>query len=155
MASVLFEQQKYIEATHFIKKATSLNSVNSDYWLLQADVESRLGNMLAAIEAYNEAANLDPENIDIWLNWSLLYFEHEDYSKAFEIIFDAIEQVPDEADLHYRATVYLIFDGSYTEAYKYLQNGLELDFEAHEQIYGFFPSLKTQKALNRIIEQYR
>ncbi|AWV99932.1 tetratricopeptide repeat protein [Arcticibacterium luteifluviistationis] len=155
MASVLFEQQKWMEAIHFAKKATKINETNSDYWLLQGDIEAQLGNMISSIEAYNQAANLDPENIDIWLNWSLLYFEKKDYQKAFEIIYNAIEEVPDEADLYYRATVYLVYDGTYNEAYKYLQDGLTLDFDAHEQIYPFFPNLKTQKALFRIIEQYK
>jgi tetratricopeptide (TPR) repeat protein len=113
-----------------------------------------LGNYVSSLECYNRAANLDPENPDIWLNWSLLYFEQEDYSKAFEIIYEGILEQPQEADLFYRAVVYLVYDHSYNEAYKYLQDALQLNFDAHQQIFTFFPSLTTQKALYKIIEQY-
>jgi tetratricopeptide (TPR) repeat protein len=155
MASVLYEQEKYIEAIHFIKKALKLNGVNSDYWLLLADNESKFGNAVSAEEAYQKAAELDPINPDVWLNWSLMYFEAEDYKRAFDILIDGLEDLPEEADLYYRATVYLLYDGSFNLAYKYLQEALVLDFDKHIQLYDFFSNLETLKTLQRIIDQFK
>ena len=35
-----------------------------------ADAEFNIDNTVSAIEAYQEAALLEPENTDIWLDWS-------------------------------------------------------------------------------------
>ena len=155
MGSALYEQERWLESVHFTQKAIKLNELNADYWLLLGDTESKLGNFLSSNEAYTQAVGIDPSNPDIWQNWSLLFFEQSEYGKAFEIIYDGIAELPDDADLFYRAAAYLILDGSYNEAYKYLETGLILDFDSHIQIYDFFPNLDTQKALHRIIEQYK
>ena len=84
-----------------------------------------------------------------------MYFEQSEYAKAFELIYDAINEVPDDADLFYRAAIYLILDGKFNEAYQYLETGLTLNYDAHIQVYDFFPNLNTQKALFKIIEQYK
>jgi tetratricopeptide (TPR) repeat protein len=154
MGSVLYEQERWFESVHFTQKAIKINETNADYWLLLGDTESKLGNFLSSNEAYTQAITFDSDNPDIWLNWSLLFFEQNQYGKAFEIVYDGISEMPHDADLFYRAAAYLIFDGSYSEAYKYLETGLILDYDAHTQIYDFFPNLDTQKALFRIIEQY-
>ena len=155
MASVLYEQEKFLESIHFVKKAIKLNDINSDFWLLLADNESKLGNVISSEEAYDKAADLDPINADIWLNWSLLHFEQENYHRAFEIVYEGIEEIPDDADLYYRACTYLLYSSSFNEAYKYLQEALVLDYDKHVQLYDFFSNLDTLKALQRIIDQFR
>lgn len=155
MSSVLYEQERYAEAIHFVKKAIKLNENNSDYWLLLADNESKFGNIVSAEEAYTTAAELNPIDADIWLNWSLLHFEAQDYKRAFEIVTDGLEDLPEDADLYYRATVYLLYDGSLNLANKYLREGLALDYDKHVQLYDFFSNLSTLKTLQRLIEQYK
>jgi tetratricopeptide (TPR) repeat protein len=98
---------------------------------------------------------LDPEDRDIWLNWSFIYFEQGEYDKAIDLLLTGMEERPDEAIFFYRLTAYLISAGKYKEAFNYLENALILDFEGHTALYEFFPKLETQKALFRIIEQFR
>ncbi len=155
MGSVLYEQDKYMESIHFVKKAIKLNDLNSDYWLLLGDNEAKLGNLVSSHDAYFKASELDPINPDVWLNWSLLFFDNEDYARAFEIVYDGIDEIVDDADLYYRSAIYLMYDSNYNEAYKYLQEGLLLDYDGHVQIYDFFSNLDTLKALQRIIDQFR
>jgi hypothetical protein len=52
-------------------------------------------------------------------------------------------------------TVYLIEAGQYKEAFNYLENALILDFDGHSMLFEFFPKVETQKALYKIIEQFR
>ena len=75
--------------------------------------------------------------------------------KAISLIDRALEEVPDDAELLYRMVVYQITAGHYREAFTYLENALILDFEKHEVLFEFFPKLETQKALFKIIDQYR
>jgi predicted TPR repeat methyltransferase len=75
--------------------------------------------------------------------------------KAIELAERALEEIPDDAELMYRMVVYQITAGHYREAFTYLENALILDFEKHEVLFEFFPKLETQKALFKIIDQYR
>ena len=68
---------------------------------------------------------------------------------------EGLKVCPDDAELFYRMTVYLIEAGSYKEAFNYLENALILDFDGHSILFEFFPKLETQKALYKIIEQFR
>ena len=81
--------------------------------------------------------------------------EEGDYEKAVSLIKDGISLIPESSDLYYRATAYLVSGGKYQEAFTYLENALILDFEKHEVLFEFFPKLETQKALFKIIDQYR
>ena len=94
-------------------------------------------------------------NTDIWLNWSFIYYEQGDYKKAIELIQSGIEELPESSELYYRLTAYLISAGKYKEAFHYLENALILNFDNHKVLFDFFPRLETQKALFKIIDQYR
>jgi tetratricopeptide (TPR) repeat protein len=82
-------------------------------------------------------------------------YEQGNYDEATDIILNAIELQPDEAELYYRACAYLLSAGKYREAYNYLENALILDFEKHKLLFEFFPELESQRALARLIDQYR
>ncbi|MGL4629598.1 MAG: tetratricopeptide repeat protein [Leadbetterella sp.] len=155
IASVLYEQGKYLESIHFIKKAIKLNEFNADYACLLGDSEAKLGNIVSAEEAYGKAIVLDPLHTNAWLNWSIVYFDQQIYDKAYELIEDAIIELPSEGDLYYRACVYLLYDGKIKHAYDYLQQALILDYNGHTQLFDYFSNLETLKALQRIIDQNR
>jgi tetratricopeptide (TPR) repeat protein len=107
------------------------------------------------LDAYEEASKLDPQDKEIWLNWSFIYYEQGDYDKAVEVLAHGFDEIAADAELFYRMTVYLIEAGRFKEAFNYLENALILDFDAHASLYEFFPQLETQKALFKIIEQFR
>ena len=114
-----------------------------------------MGNQTAAIDAYEEAVSLDPEEISIYLDWSFIYFESGEMDVALNILKEGLEENPDSPELYYRMTAYLIESGKYKEAFIFLENALVLDFEMHTVLYDFFPRLETQKALFKLIDQFR
>jgi len=111
--------------------------------------------VVSCLSAYQEANMIDPENLTVWLEWSYVYYEQGDYEQALGLVIDGMDEMPDEANLYYYATAYLICDGKFREAFNFLENALTLDFDKHEVLYEFFPQLETQKALFKIIDQYR
>jgi tetratricopeptide (TPR) repeat protein len=148
-------QDKSYEAVHFYTKAIKLDQHNPTYWLAKADAEYKTGNITSCLEAYQEACILDPLNPEVWKNWSFVHFESGNFVEAYDLILAGLEEIPDDADLHYRAVIYLINAGNYKEGFNYLENALILDFEKHHVLFEFFPRLETQKALFKIIDQYR
>ena len=114
-----------------------------------------MGNLVSSIEAYQQAAGLEPENHQIWLDWSFLYYEQGDYHRSLELVLDGIEESPTEASLYYRSVAYFIAAGKYKEGLAYLENALILNFDKHHELFDFYPKLINQKALLKIIDQYR
>jgi tetratricopeptide (TPR) repeat protein len=148
-------QEKWQEAIHFFSKAVKIDLESGLYWKGLADAEAKMGNYIAAHEAYAEASEMDEENPEVWLDWSLLYYEQGDFEAAQETVENGLSEIPDSADLFYRSVVYLIEAGKYQMAVNQLETALILDFDGHTQLYDFLPNLQTQKGLFKIIDQYR
>ncbi len=139
----------------FLKKAIALNESKVDYWIALADAEYAVGIVFSSVEAYEKCIALAPGNYKIWLNYSLVYFDEEEYEKALDILKDGIEEIPENAILQYYAVAYLIKQGLYQEAFKYLENALNLDFEKHTLLFEFFKELEIQKLIYKVVRHYR
>jgi tetratricopeptide (TPR) repeat protein len=154
LARCLEAQEKWMEAVHFLKKASKFFDGDVNVWLLLAKCEYSLGNIISSVQSLIKASELEPEIPEIWLDWSYIVSEQGDYERATEIIESGIDHLPDNPSLYYRAVVYLIKSSKYKEAFIYLENALTLDFEKHREMFEFFPELETQKALMKIIDQF-
>ena len=155
LASIMFEQGKWAETIHFVKKAIAINNVEDSYFELLAEAEANIGHVEASSEAYRKAIELAPTTVDYWLNWSMIYYEEQEYETAFHIIEDAILEVPNEADLYYRAAVYLLKLGRMKEAVSHLEIAYSLEPDTHTQIYAFFPDIEIQKNLFKLIQMIK
>jgi tetratricopeptide (TPR) repeat protein len=155
IAFCLYQLEKCMEAIHFVKLAIKENPEVSDYYTLLGDCEDDLGNFQSSVEAYQEAIVLDPTNVEAWLNWSETYYIIEDYTMAINLIEEGLEELPGEADLLYRAFVYMVYAGRNADAYHYLETALQVDYSRHEAIYEFFSDLPVQKKLNKFIAAFK
>jgi tetratricopeptide (TPR) repeat protein len=155
VAVCLAVEEKWLESLNCIQKAIKLNEHIADYLLMLADLEYKIGNFIASNEAFEKAAELEPDFEDVWLKWSLVLFDQGQFDRAYEIIQQGIDDIPENASLYYRAAAYLLHAGDYREAILNLEVALALDYDAHEQLYDFFPELEKQKALFKLIEQYK
>jgi tetratricopeptide (TPR) repeat protein len=151
----LSTQEKWYEAIHFLNRALKLDCENAIYWKLVAEAEYQIGNLVSSIDAYEEASMLNPDDVGIFLDWSFIFYEQGEYERALDIVGSALNEMPDMAELYYRATAYLLALGRYKEAYNHLENALMLDYERHVDLLEFIPKLETQKALFKIIDQFR
>jgi tetratricopeptide (TPR) repeat protein len=148
-------KEKWYEAVHFLQKASKLAPESVLYLKALAEAESKAGNVISALECYSLANRLDPTDPEIWLDWSFIYHEQGDYETAIDLIDAGLSELPRNGDLLYRMATYYISDRKYKDAFHYLELALIIDFEGHLQLYDFFPNLSTQKALFKVIEQYR
>jgi len=108
-----------------------------------AKVEYKIGNVVSSIEAYEEACKLNPSNPDLWIQWATLYHDQGENDKAAMVIMSGLDEIPDNVLLNYYATIYLIFDGKFQQAFDYLENALILDFDGHTALFDFFPKIET------------
>ena len=118
-------------------------------------MEAYLGNPVSADEAYQKAVELDSFFAPTWIKWAQLHYDLDDFEKSADIMLSAIDELPEEADLYYRSAIFLIKAGQFKEAFHFLESGLLLDFEKHIIMFDYFPNLDTQKAIFKLIQQYK
>jgi tetratricopeptide (TPR) repeat protein len=155
MGTCLMAQKKYLPAIHFLKKAIELSPLEGDFWLDLARSEYFTGNIFSAEEAFQKASELLIETPELWSEWSFMHYEQGDYDTAIAIILQGLEEEPENAALLYQVSAYYICASKYQEAFLYLENALILDFDAHTLLFEFFNDVESQKALKKIIDQFR
>ena len=143
------------QALHFYNKAVKLDHLNHEYWKAAARMEYRIGNNISALSAFEEASNLAPDDPEIWLQWSLIYYEQGEFSRAIELVADGLTELPEQADLYYRLAIYHLESGQVKEALNHLENALFLNFEGHSVLFEFITKPEAQKALYKIINQFK
>jgi tetratricopeptide (TPR) repeat protein len=67
---------------------------------------------------------LNPLDVDAWLDYSSILYEQKRLVDAIEVISQAIKNNPDAAELYYRMVAYLFAKGEYNEALNYLEMAL-------------------------------
>ena len=105
---ILEEQEKWLEAVHFFGQAHKIDENYPKYVKALAETEYQLGNIVSSIEYFEKAITLEKDDINTWISWSYIYHEQGDTEHAIKIILDALEELPDEAELYYRLTLSLI-----------------------------------------------
>jgi superkiller protein 3 len=79
------------------------------YWLDQGGLFATYGNYNAAIEAYQKAIALDPQNAEAYFDMGVAYGELDEFESALLHINKAITMDPGQGRYYYgRAWVYLI-----------------------------------------------
>ena len=155
MGVCLLNKEKWYESIHFFRRAVKIAPDNADYWVALAESEYKTGNIISSIEAYKKASILEPLQADVWLNWSFIYYEQGDNDAAIDLIMGGLEELPDHSEMQYRVVCYLIAAGQYKEAVKFLEIALALNYEQHKILFEFFPRIETQRALQKLINQFR
>ncbi len=155
MGNCLLHKEKWYESIHFFRRAVKIAPDNADYWVALAESEYKTGNIVSSIEAYQKASQLEPQQADIWLNWSFIYYEQGDNDTAIDLMMEGLEESPDHSEMLYRVVCYLISAGQYKEAVKFLEIALALNYEQHTILLEFFPRLETQRALQKLINQFK
>ncbi len=151
----MLQQERWLQAVHFFKKATRLNAYVPEYWLFLGKAEYNLGSLVACEEAFEKAAALAPYLSDIWLTWSKLHYDEGELEQAIDIIENGLEENPDDAELMYRAVLYYFAAGHMQKSLRQLEFALLLDHDAHEQLYTFFPDVAVQKRLFQMVNLLR
>lgn len=152
---LLQEQEKWYESLHFFRKAVELYGESSEYWAALGAAENHVGNVVSALEAYEKATEVAPEDAQGWVSWSAILYEQGNFSEATELLRHAVELHPLEAHFHYMLCAYLLADGRLQDAYHSLETALTLNYDQHPLLFDYFPELRQQPGLKRLIEQYR
>ena len=110
--------------------------------------------MPEAEHAYEKVVELNPVDVDAWLDYSSILYEQTRLVDAIEVMSQAIKNNPDAAELYYRQVAYLFAKGDYKEALNFLELALSSDPEKHYILFDYLPQLQKNKVIVDIINRY-
>src|ERR1700759_4027967 len=93
--------------------------------------------MPEAEHAYEKVVELNPIDVDAWLDYSSILYEQTRLVDAIEVMSQAIKNNPEAAELYYRMVAYLFASGDYKEALNFLELALASDPEKHYILFDF------------------
>ena len=105
-------------------------------------------------KAYEKVLELNPVDIEAWLDYSSILFEQDKLDSAIEIISEGIKNNPDSAELYYRMVAYLFAAHQFSEALICLETALNSDPEKHHILFEYLPQLHENKVIVDIINRY-
>jgi tetratricopeptide (TPR) repeat protein len=155
LALILDLQGFHLEASYHIKKAVDLFPSNIDYLFSFAQIHEKVGFIKEAEMAYKKVLELDELDSETWLNYTHLLSQNESHLEAIEQLKKAIKINPKNAELSYRLTAYLFQSGQDQMALNIFKEALIINFEKHEDLFHYLPSVKTNKNLLNLLSEHK
>jgi tetratricopeptide (TPR) repeat protein len=146
---------KLEEGIQYIRKALSIEEDNGSYWYIYGEALEKLGKHDEAMKAYAHSATLDSDNPQMWLEFSNLMCELDSPKSAASVISEGITHLPDEAVLKYRLVAYHLKGGRVNQALAVLEDALQQNYEAHSNLFEYFPDAKLVSVIIDLVELYK
>ena len=145
----------HLDASYHIKKAVQINKSNVDYLFVYAQIHEKVGFVKEAELAYRKVLEIDQLDSESWLNYSHLLYNNESVNEAIKLSTEGIKLNPKNAELSYRLSAYLLQNGEENQALSTFKDALQLDYDLHEELFQFFPSIKNNKNLLHLLTQFK
>jgi tetratricopeptide (TPR) repeat protein len=151
----LDNMNRLTEGIHYIKKALSLEPENSDFWYVLAEIERKLGFLEEARYAYEKVIELDEFNTEVYMDFSGMYYQHELWNEAMDVIKRGIHNHPEEYELSYRLSAYLYGMRRRGEAEEILRTVLSRSSNGMTEMLDYMPEMKADEYIQELIDLYR
>jgi len=138
-----------------VKKALELDEDSAECWFALGDAEYHLDNYAAAEAAYQKVVQLEPENKDIWLEYSHLLMVDNRQAEAIELLENGLVYHPEDAELLYRMVCYHYSTGRIQEAYQLLEAALDKNVDLCHTLFEYAPSLEKDRNIVELIDLYK
>jgi tetratricopeptide (TPR) repeat protein len=98
---------------------------------------------------------LEPENSDIWLEYSHLLIADNRQDEALELINNGLVFHPDNAELLYRLSCYHYLMGNISEAYQVFSTALDKNIQLSSTVFEYAPAMENDRHIIELIEIYK
>ena len=108
-----------------------------------------------AIELFQRAVEIRPDDKENWIDLSRAQFEIGDFREAFATLDMAAVTFNDNADIFYTKSAYYYTAGNKSEAYVNLERGLLQKFKDHKIVFELNPAMQNDNEVLKVIDVYR
>ncbi|TVQ08741.1 MAG: tetratricopeptide repeat protein [Bacteroidetes bacterium] len=141
-------------AIKHIIKGLELDSENTAYLCILADIYFQEGLIDKASDLYEKAISTSPEEESVRIDFADGLAEREAYEAAAEVIMKAIEEIAPGPNLYYRMAALLYLQEKNKEGAFFMEEALTMDFDRHTDMLEQYPQLKDHQNINKLINLY-
>ncbi|MBD77683.1 MAG: hypothetical protein CL840_01925 [Crocinitomicaceae bacterium] len=113
-----------------------------------------LGFFKEAQRAFKKVIKLDPENWEVFLDYSAMLWDNGQLEEAVEVIQSGISLTGKVADLNYRAGAYLYMTGDKIGAFNHWNNAFMESPNQLNQLYDFCEAFRNDQEIKEFFEQF-
>lgn len=127
-AQILINKGNSVQGLNILNKLESLESNNSDLFVLKGTAYTQLGNLSQAEKEFDKAANMNFENADdVFYNVGLIFEQARQYDKAIKYLKKSQEFDPDNISTLYDLAYNLERIGNFYDSAEYYKRYLDID----------------------------
>lgn len=118
---------RFAEAQSALEPALDVERPSEDELTLAAEIYESQGNTQKALELLRKAILLEPRNKNAYLDFVNLSFQHASIQVGLDIVNLGLQQLPDDAELHFARGVLLCQFGKVDDAFADFDTANRLD----------------------------
>jgi tetratricopeptide (TPR) repeat protein len=145
---------KYPQAVTFYLRATALNNKKEAYFAALGDAYYHLENYSKAVASYRKATLIAPDDVDYWLRYAGFWLKVGQEKKALKVL-DNAEICTFGAEIEYCRIACLFSMGRQGEAMYRLSEALQMDFDKHETLFTWQPTLADNAEFQAVVKSFQ
>jgi len=151
---VHFKQKKYRPAISAYKKAIGYQPTNADFWFMLGEAYSRAKKFDQAIHAYSTATELNPLDFEAWMACAQLHFRIKRLGEAINMLISLYNQNHENPTLNYRLAAYHAYEGDYSNACRYFEKAIKLNYQEHIEMFRQYPKTKAVQGFRNLLNEF-
>ena len=128
---------------------------NPDFLYMLGDIQLQINLLEKAESSYRKVGILNPANPDIWVDLSEVVAERTGVQEALNIVQEACEKYPANAQNFYRSAAYLFLLGCEKESMETLETALSKDPQRHQDFFSYLPEAINSPSILALIDRYQ
>lgn len=148
------KQKDFQKSLYYINKAIGIDGENPLYWRRYATINQYLNFFEEAEEGYRKAFENGDVALDNFLFWSDVLYVLGEVNAAFEILNQAKELYPNEAEILYRLVGLFYNIEEETNAIEALETALTTDFNKNYILKDTFPHVWECETVQNSIKKH-
>lgn len=153
---VCYEEKGNLKAAlRYIHRGLEMDPDNAEYLATLAVTQQHAGFYNEAAVSFTKSAQINPSDPGIWLDFSAMFAELDEYDHALDVLETGLTHQPDNVALFYRKVAYLYNMGKPKQAMSALHTALSKGNDGLDELFEFAPYLKDDPSVVEIIASYR
>jgi tetratricopeptide (TPR) repeat protein len=148
------KQKDFQKSLYYVNKAIGIDGENPLYWRRYATINQYLNFFEEAEEGYRKAFENGDIALDNFLFWSDVLYVLGEVNAAFEILNQAKELYPNEAEILYRIVGLFYNIEEETNAIEALETALTTDFNKNYILKDAFPHVWECETVQNSIKKH-
>jgi len=147
------EEGEWKSALRYYKKAMRIEDAREEYFAALGEAYLELGELKKAETNFKIALDLAPDQIQFWMQYTGFLIETDRVEEALEALKEA-ENYSEGAEILYCRIACLFALGRRQEAFYWLGEALNEDYELHNSLFEMIPSLANDAEVVSLIAAY-